>query len=72
MDELIVQAEPLPEVDDSKTHALEKELVTQLKTKGLRTIVQMMDPGSLERTEFKARRIIDKRGLYDEITGKGT
>jgi hypothetical protein len=32
----------------------------------------MMDPGSLERTEFKARRIIDKRGLYDEITGKGT
>ena len=72
MDELIVQAEPLPEVDDSKIHALEKELVTQLKTKGLRTIVQMMDPGSLERTEFKARRIIDKRGLYDQITGKGT
>jgi phenylacetate-CoA ligase len=72
MDELIVQAEPLPEVDDSKIHTLEKELVTQLKTKGLRPIVQMMDPGSLERTEFKARRIIDQRDLYDQITGKGT
>ena len=24
-------------------------------------------PNSLERTEFKARRIIDKRDLYDEI-----
>jgi phenylacetate-CoA ligase len=72
MDELIVQTEPLSEVDDSKIHTLEKELVAQLKTKGLRPIVQMMDPGSLERTEFKARRIIDKRDLYDQITGKGT
>jgi hypothetical protein len=30
----------------------------------------MMGPGTLERTEFKARRVIDKRGLYDEITKK--
>jgi phenylacetate-coenzyme A ligase PaaK-like adenylate-forming protein len=66
-----VQVEPLPEVDATKIPSIEKELVTQLKTKGLRTIVQMMDPGSLERTEFKARRIIDKRDLYDQITGKG-
>jgi phenylacetate-CoA ligase len=72
MDELIVQTEPLPEIDATKIHTLEKELVAQLKTKGLRPIVQMMDPGSLERTEFKARRIIDKRDLYDQITGKGT
>ena len=39
--------------------------------KGLRTIVQMMEPGSLERTEFKAKRIVDKRDLYDRITHKG-
>ena len=32
----------------------------------------LYDPGALERTEFKARRIIDKRDLYDQITGKGT
>lgn len=72
MDELIVQVEPLPEVDVAKIPSLEKELVAQLKTKGLRTIVQMKASGSLERTEFKARRIIDKRDLYDQITGKGT
>jgi phenylacetate-coenzyme A ligase PaaK-like adenylate-forming protein len=66
-----VHVEPLPEVDATKIPALEKELVTQLKTKGLRTIVQMMDPGSLQRTEFKARRIVDKRDLYDQITRKG-
>jgi phenylacetate-coenzyme A ligase PaaK-like adenylate-forming protein len=30
----------------------------------------MMAPGSLERTEFKAKRIVDERNLYDEITNK--
>jgi phenylacetate-CoA ligase len=69
MDELIVQAEPLPEVAAAKVPALEKELVTQLKANGLRPIVQMMAAGSLERTEFKARRIVDQRNLYDQITG---
>jgi phenylacetate-coenzyme A ligase PaaK-like adenylate-forming protein len=38
-----------------------------LKARGLRSIVQMMEPDRLERTEFKAKRIIDKRGLYDEM-----
>lgn len=69
MDELIVQAEPLPEVAAAKVPALEKELVTQLKANGLRPIVQMMAASSLERTEFKARRIVDQRNLYDQITG---
>ena len=41
-----------------------------MKAKGLRTIVKMMEPGSLERTEFKAKRIIDERNLYDEMTDK--
>jgi len=30
-----------------------------------------MKSGSLERTQFKARRAIDKRDLYDEIVKKG-
>jgi phenylacetate-coenzyme A ligase PaaK-like adenylate-forming protein len=30
----------------------------------------MMAPGSLERTEFKAKRIVDERNFYDEITNK--
>jgi hypothetical protein len=29
----------------------------------------MMAASSLERTEFKARRIVDQRNLYDQITG---
>ena len=48
----------------------QNELAIQLKAKGLRTIVQMMEPGSLERTEFKAKRIVDKRDLYEEIIHK--
>jgi hypothetical protein len=28
----------------------------------------MVEPDQLERTEFKAKRVIDKRSLYDEIT----
>ena len=39
-----------------------------LKTKSLRTLVQMQPPGTLARTEFKARRIIDCGDIYDEMT----
>ena len=70
MDELIVQAEPLLDVPDDQISTLQNELASQLKAKGLRTIVKMMAPGSLERTEFKARRIIDKRDVYDQITSQ--
>ena len=71
MDELIVQAEPRPEIEPNLFPALKAKLETQLKTRGLRTNVQMMEPGTLERTEFKARRVIDKRSLYDEMTKNG-
>lgn len=67
MDELIVQAEPTADVPADQIAALQQKLAAQLKAKGLRTIVQMMAPGTLERTEFKARRIIDERKLYDEM-----
>ena len=70
MDELIVQAETLPEVPADQIPVLQEDLVNRLKAKGLRTIVKMMAPGSLERTEFKAKRIVDERNLYDEITNK--
>ncbi len=67
MDEMIVQAEPIPGTDSESTLQLAKKLEAVLKAKGLRTLVQMQPPGSLERTEFKARRIIDQRDLYDEM-----
>lgn len=67
MDELIVQAEPLPSVEGGEIENIKRQLEVDLKAKGLRTIVQMVEPGSLERTQFKARRIIDQRDLYDKI-----
>lgn len=68
MDELIVQAEPNSEVDPSLVPGLKRKLEAELKTRGLRTNVQMLKPATLERTEFKARRVIDRRDLYEEIT----
>jgi phenylacetate-CoA ligase len=68
MDELIVQAEASPEMDQALVPELKAKLEGQLKARGLRTNVQMMEPGTLERTEFKAKRVIDKRDLYDEMT----
>jgi phenylacetate-CoA ligase len=70
MDEMFVQAEPTPEVDEGLIPELKAKLEAELKSRGLRTIVQMMPPGALERTEFKARRVVDKRSLYDEMTKK--
>ncbi len=70
MDEMIVQAEFIPEVDPAHIPGLKAELEAQLRANGLRTVVQMVEPGTLERTEFKAKRIIDKRDLYDEIAKK--
>jgi phenylacetate-CoA ligase len=68
MDELNVQAEPTPDVDPARVPELKAKLEGRLKTQGLRTNVQMLDPGTLERTEFKAKRVIDKRNLYEEIS----
>ncbi len=70
MDELIVQAEWKTDIDTEKIPVLKTKLETELKAQGLRTIVQMLEPNSLERAEFKARRVIDQRGLYEEIIGK--
>lgn len=44
------------------------ELIAELKARGLRSVVQTVEPDHLERTEFKGKRVIDKRSLYDEIT----
>lgn len=70
MDELIVQAEWKEDVNTEEISVLKSSLETELKARGLRTVVQMLEPNSLERTEFKAKRVIDQRGLYEEIMGK--
>jgi phenylacetate-CoA ligase len=70
MDELIVQAELVQGVTSEEAPRLKKQLEIELQSKGLRTVVQLLDPGTLERTQFKAKRIIDQRELYESISGK--
>lgn len=70
MDELIIQVERAKGVDSGEVPQLRKKLETELRTRGLRAVIQILEPNSLERTEFKAKRVIDKRSLYDEIAQK--
>ena len=67
MDEMIVQAEYVKGLSPEVIPSLKARLEGELKSKGLRAVVQMVEPDRLERTEFKAKRVIDKRTLYDEI-----
>jgi phenylacetate-CoA ligase len=70
MDEMIVQAEYVKGIDPQIIPRLKDKLEAELRASGLRAVVQMVEPDRLERTEFKAKRVIDKRDLYDEITRK--
>jgi phenylacetate-CoA ligase len=62
MDELTVQVEPKPALDEGRREALRRQAQTRLRTAlGVGAKVILVAPGSLERTEFKARRVIDNR-----------
>ena len=64
MDELTVLAEHTAEAG---TDAVKRQLESDLgATLGIRSIVELKAPGELERTQFKARRVIDERDLYQE------
>ena len=68
MDTLIVQAEPeapvAREETEELTHRVQKALRRAL---AVNAQVSMLDPGTLERTQLKARRVIDRRKLYEEL-----
>jgi len=66
MDELIVQAEYAKGVSPAVISQLKQKLESELKERGLCSVVQLLEPDCLERTEFKVKRVIDKRTLYDE------
>ena len=67
MDELLVQAEYEKEADSGSPDVLadlRTRLAQQLQaTLGIRADVDLKAPGELERTQFKARRVIDQRDL---------
>jgi phenylacetate-CoA ligase len=71
MDELLLRVEA-----DAATHSKGAAAVAQfrveverklLKVLGLRTIIEIVAPGSIPRTDFKARRVIDDRKVFSEM-----
>ncbi len=70
MDEMIVQTEYARGITPEMLPQLKNRLESELKGRGLRAVVQILEPDRLERTEFKARRVIDQRSLYDEFVRK--
>jgi phenylacetate-coenzyme A ligase PaaK-like adenylate-forming protein len=55
----------------AKTSAFERNVATHLqKVLGLRTMVEIVAPNSIERTDFKARRIIDDREMLREMRAR--
>ncbi|MGZ6124008.1 MAG: phenylacetate--CoA ligase family protein [Myxococcales bacterium] len=66
MDELLVQAEYAKDVSDLS--ALERTLRERLQAKcGVRPRLELLPQGTLPRTEFKARRVVDDRDLYRKV-----
>jgi phenylacetate-CoA ligase len=69
LDEMEVQLEVTPEVFSDKIGALEElheRLVYALEqTLGLRVAVRLVEPHSIQRSEGKAKRVIDRRNMAD-------
>lgn len=54
--------------DESAIAAFRAVAADALRTTlGVKTLVEVVPPASLERTEFKARRVIDERDLFREL-----
>ncbi len=73
MDELVVRVEYSEEcarhaaLAPAVLEALRERVVTRLRSViGIRPTVRLEPPGTLPRTEFKARRVVDNRTLYEE------
>ena len=71
MDELAVKVEALPEITmagEARIAAFQREVAAALqKLLGLRAVVEILPQHSLERTDFKARRVIDDREVLRDM-----
>jgi phenylacetate-CoA ligase len=73
MDELLLRVEPSPEAHaDTERGQQFKEEVSRriLKTLALRTVIELVEPRSIARTDFKARRVVDDRDVFRELNQK--
>jgi phenylacetate-CoA ligase len=66
MDELLIRAEYAPTHADPAGQArLRTDMRERLRARlGVHPVVELVPPGTLPRSEFKARRVIDDRDLY--------
>jgi phenylacetate-CoA ligase len=65
MDELTVLAEYAADVSDQLPAVKARLEADLIATLGIRANVELKAPGELERTQFKAKRVIDERSLHD-------
>jgi phenylacetate-CoA ligase len=73
MDELLLRVEPSPEAhaDAERSRQFKEEVSRRiLKTLALRTVIELVEPRSIPRTDFKARRVIDDRDVFRELNQK--
>jgi len=71
MDELLIQAEcaathAAPPRREALAAAMRERLRARL---GVRPVIELMPEGTIPRTEFKARRVIDDRDMYRKLAG---
>jgi phenylacetate-CoA ligase len=70
MDELVLKVEPDAATNASAPalEAYRSEVAHRMqKMLGLRTVVDIVAPGSLPRTDFKARRVVDDRAVFRQM-----
>jgi phenylacetate-CoA ligase len=70
MDQLLIRAEYAPtHAQEQVQHGLRRTMRDKLRARlGVHPIVELVPPGSLPRTEFKARRVVDDRDLYQGLS----
>ena len=74
MDELLIRIEAAParhSAGDAALAALREEAVRALqKMLGLRAGVEIVAPGTFPRTDFKARRVVDDREVFRDMSAR--
>lgn len=72
MDDLLIRAEYIPEYGTPcQLDGLRIEMRDRLRSRiGVRPVIELLPQGTLPRTEFKARRVIDDRDLYHQGLAK--
>ena len=71
MDELLLRVEPDAasfQAGAAEIGRFRSDVERKLqKVLGLRTLVEVAEPNSIPRTDFKARRVIDDRAVFREM-----